>query len=67
MTPIPDPRADRYGGFDGVPTGIPGSMPDRKEDAETLLVAKDGKTPLIQRVPRPFGFRPDRLPKEARP
>ena len=36
------------------------TMPDRKEGSETVLVGPDGRTPLMQRKPIPFGFRPER-------
>lgn len=36
------------------------SLPDRREATDTVLVGPDGKTPIIQRKPVPFGFRPER-------
>ena len=38
----------------------PGTMPDRDGQRQTLIVGPDGRTPILERVPVPFGFRPER-------
>jgi hypothetical protein len=55
------PDADRSDLWDGVPPhSVPQQMPDRKETRETVLYGPRGEA-LVVKVPRPFGFRPERI------
>lgn len=54
------PEADRhYLWNETQPHSVPQQMPDRKEMPETVLYGPKGQ-PLVVKVPRPFGFRPER-------